>query len=284
MRREFKVIQAYFLNGGPTAKLNSTWKRIHDEHGVGRISGNSTITFTQKDRDYLQGWMNEELGLNPHSNIELPTSRVEAARYSKSEKVSGKNVFADLIKVARADGTAINTRTGPAILPPRCFMNTQASNLILENETVVIIENGELIRDWSRLDLPKELSSSLLIYRGHEEDAREVKQLLEMNPPAKSVGFYDFDPAGMSIGLSNNHDAILVPADISLWTKENPEFNKFNQPDIFWKQVRQLKTAEMKACGEACELLNLMRNQNIAVMQEHIIANKIPLKIIRMKK
>ncbi|MFW1678692.1 DUF7281 domain-containing protein [Pontibacter sp. JAM-7] len=283
MRREFKVIQAYFLNGGPTAKLNSTWKRIHDEHGVGRISGNSTITFSQKDRDYLQGWMDEELGLNPHSKSELPKSRVEAALRGKSEKVSGKNVFSDLIKVARADGTAINTHSGLAILPPRCFMNTPASNLILENETVVIVENGELIRDWSGLRLPQELSNSLLIYRGHEEDAREVKQLLEINPPAKSVGFYDFDPAGMSIGLSNNHDAILVPADISIWTKENPEFNKFNQPDIFWKQARQLKTAEMKACGEACELLISMKDQNIAVMQEHIIANKIPLRIIEMK-
>jgi hypothetical protein len=286
MKKEFNAIQNYFTQGARLVVFNKTWKNIHEEHGVGnphgRLGNKPAITFTDKDRDFLRNWMIEETGLDPLSKLPLPKSRVEAASKGKNEKVSTRTVFGQMLKIARADGNTINTHTGPAIIPPRCFMSIESANLNLKNEIVIIIENGELIREWSSLSLPKELTNALLIYRGHEDDAKEIKRLLESDPPALSIGFYDFDPAGILIGLSNNHDALLVPADISQWKKENPEFRQFNQPNVFWKQGEQLLSVENKARGDVLQLLDSIKSENIAVMQEHMVAKHIPLKIIEL--
>lgn len=288
MKAEFRAIQQYLVSNKPFCKLTKTWQKIHDEHGVGSIgnfqSKAPAIGFTDRDRKFLREWMINETGVDPLSNNALPESRTEAASMGRNEKTAKGLVFGSMLKVARVNGNPIHTDCGDAIAPPNSFIQLEKDRLYLDGETVVVVENGEVIRYWRSLFLPAELKDALLIYRGHDRDARALQELLAEGTTALNVGFYDFDPAGMLMGLSNNHDALLLPADISAWTKGKPVFESINQEDVFWKQGVQLKEAKVRVSGDIALYLEQMEKENIAVMQEHMIAKGFSLALYPIAK
>ena len=287
MKQEFSAIQTYFLQGGSSTKLTKTWKKIHEEHGVGSTShpvgGSPAIILSEADRKYLQKWIKDETGVDPFSKEQLPTSRIQAAGKGRNEKTSQRRVFAEMIRVARAGGSAINTLNGTAMAPPRCYVNIEGDSLILKDEMLITLENGELIREWDALTLPPALSNALFVYRGHDKEAAVLKSLVKKDPPKLNVGFYDFDPAGILMGLSNEHDALLVPADISQWVKGNKDFEVMNQPNVYWQQTAQLNSAKFRANVKISELLDHIEKECIAVMQEHMLAKKIVLELVYLK-
>lgn len=61
--------------------------------------------------------------------------------------------------------------------------------------------------------LPESCVNSLIVYRGHQHDARAVRELvryfIEQGRPACYLG--DFDPAGLNIALEHGYSHILLP-------------------------------------------------------------------------
>lgn len=287
MKQAFNAIQSYYLQGKTSTKLTKTWQKIHEEHGVGAtnhlIGGAPAISLSDADRKYLQKWILDETGVDPFSKEQLPTRRTQAASKGRNEKTAQRGVFADMIRVARADGSLINTLNGDAKIPPRCYANIEGDSLILKDEILITLENGELIREWDTLTLPTALQAALLVYRGHDKEASVLKRLIKKDPPKLNVGFYDFDPAGILMGLSNEHDALLIPAESSQWVQSNKEFTLMNQPGVYWQQITQLNSAKRLANPKVSAILAHIEKESIAVMQEHMLAKNVALELVYLK-
>lgn len=281
MRREFEAVQAMLINGRVQVRLTQTWQKIHQEQGVGTVVS-KMLRLTKIERERLRSWILAQTGVDPYSRDSLPDSRLEAAGKGKNEKLARRNVFADMLSVARWGNLPIRTRNGDARVPPQSVLTITADQLMLQGEVVVTVENGALVRTWHKLAVPPELADALIIYRGHESDAGELRALLKQEMTALNVGFYDFDPAGLLMGARGGHDALLLPRCLDRLSKGGGGFDAMNQPDTFWNQGDQLCTLQSVPCGALAPYVAHVARHRVAVMQEHPVVHGCELELIRL--
>ena len=279
MSQQFKVVQNLLSRGQTRARLNNTWRDIHEETGLGVIA-QAHISFTSNELNTLRESIKRDTGLDPqHAGSQAPTSRLEAAELTTDEKAAIGTVFGAEIRVARVGNAPIQTTEGDATIPPGMALAIHIERLITQDETLVIIENGEAMSEWHRFKFPPELDGALLIYRGHGRDAKAVKQLLARRDYAQSIGFYDFDPAGLLLALSYRHSAIIVPnleRDLGL-------IRAHTKATAFWGQRELLARLEQKHPSALKPILSGMKAYGIALMQEHIAAHGISLNLLSLQ-
>lgn len=281
MKREFEAVQHMLVKGQTQVKLNQTWKKIHQQQGVGIVTS-TMLSLSRKEREYLRNWIMRETGIDPYSRDKLPERRIKVAEIGRNEKLARRNVFSSMLRVARYNGGDINTRSGKASIPPSSVLEISSDQLILSDETVVIVENGELIREWHKLFLPSELEHALIIYRGHESEAALLRDLLISSPPKLNIGYYDFDPAGLLMGLSNGHQAVLLPRKLGELSRGKALFDSINQPDKFWDQGEQLRILQKKDASCLQPYIDHVVSHQVALMQEHMMVHQIPLTVYHL--
>lgn len=278
MNRYFEVVQRLVSRGKYRARLNKTWQEIHDETGLGIIVGKE-VAFTAEERQKLRGYIQHKIGLDPSdSKITVPTTRHETSKVNTDEKVFNATVFSHLLRVARVNGAPIKTAYGDAVLPVGCFLSITASQLELTGEVVVVVENGDVMSHLHELHWPEPLTGALFIYRGHSKDVNELKRLLKQTPPKQVLGFYDFDPAGLLMGLEDKigFNGLIVPNIQEIVTQ--PELLRgIAQPAVFWTQTEQMNRLLKKMPKALVDLVSTMEELNIAIMQELMAAHAISL-------
>ncbi|SIQ99669.1 DUF7281 domain-containing protein [Marinobacterium stanieri] len=281
MRREFEVVQRALQRAESKVKLNVTWRRIHEETGIGDLVG-ASLVLSHGDRAQLRDWLNRKTGVDPLSKEKLGATRMDLAQQGRDEKLAMEPVFGGMIKVARADGTALKLTAGPAIVPPGSLLNVESEALIVAQEPVVIVENGAAMRNWQEINLPDHIKSAILIYRGHGGDAQHVLNLLKGGGAACRVGFFDFDPAGLQMGLTLPIDGLLIPADWPALTADANWVRDYNKPESFWHQGVALQYLKQHAPASLTTLIQHIELNQLAITQEHIIKHRIPLQLISL--
>ncbi len=281
MRREFEVVQRALQRAEGKVKLNATWRRVHEETGIGDLVGVS-LMLSHDDRIQLRDWLNRKTGVDPLSKEKLGATRMEVAQQGRDEKLAAGRVFGGMIKVARADGTAIKLTSGPATVPPCTLLNVEPEALIVAQESVVVVENGAVMRHWQEINLPSSIKSAILIYRGHGDDAQHVLNLLKGGGAARRVGFFDFDPAGLQMGLTLPVDSLLIPAEWPTLTTNAEWVRDYNKPEAFWHQGEALRYLKSHAPAPLTTLVRHMEQHQLALTQEHIVKHRIPLKLISL--
>ncbi|KGK41785.1 hypothetical protein LH51_12195 [Nitrincola sp. A-D6] len=275
MNREFEIIQRFLRSGKDAAHLNKSFQKIHDEQGIGHIMG-SYIWFNARDREGLRGWFKDRTGIDPLVESSIPEDRISVACVGINEKLARKNVFAGQLKVAAPIGYEVQTINGPAITPRGTNLLVPSDHLILEEAEVIIVENGAVMRSINDLQFEQPFANPLFIYRGHESDARELKIALAAYPPACVIGFYDFDPAGMLMGLESKSDSLIFPK-LSEENLEQSLLTKINQAEKFWTQAHQMSRLKTKAPETLLPFVEMMERLELAIMQEHIVAHQMML-------
>lgn len=280
MRREISVIQKALQRADRKVKLTKTWIDMHNALGVGEIVGASLILSTT-DRDLLRDWVKNNAGIDPLSNDNLGDSRMDVALQGRDEKLASGSVFGSMIQVARANGGAIDLTTGSATVPPGSLLSVDPDHLKVSHETIILVENGAVMRDWHRLHLPDSLQSALLIYRGHGENAADVLKVLSEGGASSKIGFFDFDPAGLQMGLTAPVDALLIPAYWKSFTDDSPWVRDFNKPSAFWQQGGNLRYLDRHAPDTLKPIIEHIKQHLLALTQEHLVSHEIPLRIFR---
>ena len=278
MNLHFKAVQRLVSRAEKEAKLNKTWQQIHDDTGIGVVIGDR-ISFTLEDRSLLREYIKRKTGLDPFGQgQQIPKRRVEAAFVTTDEKGFGVPVFSQLLRVARITSKPINTVHGEAVLPAGSFLSVPATSLNISDEVVVVVENGDLMCSLDRLGWPDSIQDALFVYRGHGQDASELISLIARSSPLKKVGFFDFDPAGLLLGIESTigFDSLILP-DLGEVFADMSSLQLINKTSAFWKQSEQLNQLIRKIPNTlSVPLLKIQENQ-LAIMQEHMCAHNLAL-------
>ena len=281
MRGDIQVIQRLLQSGSTRTRLNKTWQRLHEDEGIGRIIGNE-IAFEPREMERLQRKVKRDTGLDPLV-ADLSGERMDIAETSSDEKLSSKRVFENLITVASRG--AIPLITGDAMTPPGSMLYVSIDAVDLSRlDSVVVIENGSVIRHWDRISLPSECAAPLFVYRGHGRDASIVKAFTQ-NAVAAGVmtcAFFDFDPAGLQMATQAGVSCAIVPLNWRSMTKNDPFVSKFNKREEFAKQLPVLSAITSSAESPLTPVARFVGENGIAITQEHLVVHAKPLTLIKM--
>ena len=209
-KKYYTAIQQVLRNQKSSVSLNTTWKHIHDESGIGSTSLKQ-LFFTAQDHEALRKWVLLEVGVDPLIT-EVKGDRLEVASLVQDEKWATKNVFSGMVYVNMRSGE-IPISQGRVATPSGTLLYVAAGDILVNEITaVVLMENGIVARNWYKCRVPDELSNALMVYRGHDSEAEAVSLWLKSLPlEVKKVGYFDFDPSGLGMAIDYGVDAILIP-------------------------------------------------------------------------
>lgn len=279
MPAEIAAIERLLKGSKLKVQRNRIWEQICAENGVGQVIGRE-IHFTPEDRQRLREYIVAEHGVDPQYDSRAG-DRMAMARKDTSEKLSSDSVFGQLIVLAtagnakvRASGDYVTTPQGSVLsVLPECLDTDH-----LQSQNLVIVENGGLMPYWAELQLPEAWQDSIILYRGHRENARSVAGIARNQPAGKLAWFYDFDPAGQALALDQARGSTLVPEKWREFGRHTP----FNQPKTHRKHSAALKRLKARATGELLAIAEHMADEELALMQEHMVLRQVPLIALAM--
>jgi len=275
----FNAVQKLLRSSKEKVNLTKAWAEIHDAYDIGVIRSNKLV-FNAVNRQTLKELILDDCGLCPmHDNLDK--SRLEMSRKTHNEKLSKKSVFGEFCRVASI--ASIELYTGVAMTPARSFLMVDLNDIVVEKlKRVLIVENGVLISSVYEINYP-EISSYLVIYKGHSEDAKNLNEWLKSLPSTIVVtGYLDFDLAGIDMAINHGYDEMLIPKDLSYLTKDkikskwNKELEYFKQADSL--NINQwLKKMEKNNTSNLVNVANFLNDNRLAYTQEFLTSSQIQL-------
>ena len=280
-RQSLRVIQQLLRSQQLRTRNNKTWDQVRNLWGIGRRAGNEFL-ITELERESLRIHCLRDTGYDPMT-AELGGDRMAMAEQGANEKLSAKRVFTDLVQVAKAGEQLIHLRQGTATTPSATLLSIDINDLTIgERDVVVLVENGMVMREWARIVLPEMPSAPLFVYRGHGDNARMVRQWLRGLPKSvERLGYFDWDPAGITMGVEGRLlDGLLVP-DLDAMSEEAL---RNLRKQIKWRSwVDQQRSLSKGGAIDllARELLEEMLEGEWAITQEAMVEHVVPLRVFR---
>lgn len=273
MRREFKTIQTAFQARNWSPRLNKTWRELHEALEVGLPCG-SYLQLSESDIARIRQYCQAEYGQDPFGSDAIPSERVAVAATGANEKLASMGVFASMVMATRLGGDTITLRNAStrAVAPPGTLLMVDETAIDTEGETLIVVENGAVLRHCDRLLWPRDLQGALLLYRGHGVDARAVRRVVSRGSHRLAAGFFDFDPAGLDMALNYGVEEILIPRHWDKIGSIGALGQSVNSPDRFWVQHKAMARLRNRPADEWTPVIQAIQEQEAAVMQEHMMA------------
>ncbi|WP_108444491.1 DUF7281 domain-containing protein [Halomonas denitrificans] len=285
MRDTIKALQRVLRQPTDQVRLGQVWRHIHEEHGIGTPQGR-TLRLLAHDLDRIRR-VYDRLTNNAGLHVNLDQDRVSLAGHLPDEKISTHQAFSTLQRVAHTKGE-MTIRAGDTALPLPCppgvLLAVLGDMLILPPETqnVLVVENGAVMERWWQIVplLPDALRhNTLILYRGHDQGARELKTLLADWADRISLHlFVDFDAAGLEIaqGVFADVPARQQQVVIPVFPLE---LKKSRKEGEYFKQLEQLARLERQhgLSAELRQAVQLMKQERLALSQEAMLAHGAPV-------
>ncbi len=279
-KRIITVAKRLALEKAGYFSLNSSILSICKEVGVGRVIGKKIYLSTQ-DLLAIEKYFSYKLK-QPLLKIDLKKEhRLEAALGGYDEKWATFAVFADLLNFA-SQGDLLPLKDENVVIPKNCVLSTSLQNLDLTRfRRLIVVENGEVLQHLDLLEeiLPDEFKKSLVVYRGSGSNHRSLISLISNLSPGIQLGlFCDYDAAGLGIAQSlsrhfKDSSYILVPK------VRDEKLSRLSKEQCYADQLHILVNLLAKE-AISYNIRNLALDLHkfaFAVMQEHMLANKIAL-------
>lgn len=279
-KRIIAVAKRLVLKKAGYISLNSSVLSICSEVGVGQIIGKK-IKLSTQDLLAIEKYYSYKLK-QPLLKIDLKQEhRLEAALEGCDEKWATFAVFSDLLNFA-SQGDFLPLKDENVCIPKNCVLSTSLENLDLTRcKRLIVVENGEVLRHLDLLDeiLPDEFKQGLVVYRGSASNHKALISLVSnLNLGIKLGLFCDYDAAGLEIAqsLSRHFKArsyILVPRN------RDERLRSLSKEQCYADQFHILENLLAKeSINHNIRSLALdLYKFDFAVMQEHMLANKIAL-------
>lgn len=279
-KRYYSVVQSALQKRSYFVPANKTWSEIHNELGVGSLSGQQ-IKFTREDHATLRQWLQDEVGADP-LNTRIKGDRLQVATLVSNEKWATQSVFSGMISVNAFSG-CVPCHKPDGKTPPGTLLLVPAESLDVSRiGAVVLVENGIVARNWYKCSFPGDLAEALMVYRGHGAESEACASWLRSLPAnVRKIGYFDLDPAGLGIAVDYDVDAILIPdlLDDSLLEGKN------NKPDEFDKQIANRPELPRQLPPALTNLWEWMSadNRRCAITQERIMVLGSKLRLLSIK-
>jgi hypothetical protein len=279
-KRHYSVVQGALQKRSYLVPANKTWSEIHNELGVGSLSGQQ-LSLTREDHATLRQWLQDEVGADP-LNTDIKGDRLQVAKLARDEKWATQSVFSGMISVNAFAG-CIPCHQADGNTPPGSLLSVPAESLDVSRiGSVVLVENGIVARNWYRCCFPDDLSEALMVYRGHGTESEACAMWLRSLPDnVRKIGYFDLDPAGLGIAVDYDIDAILIPDLLH----ESLLEGKNNKPDEFDKQMANRPELPLQLPPALADLWEWMSadNRRCAITQERIMVLGSQLRLISIK-
>lgn len=274
MRNEIAAIERFLKSDKLKVKRNKTWDSICVETGAGAVVGKE-IHFASADKQRLRAYIASACGVDPQFDSRSG-GRMTMASHDASEKLTSDSVFGHLIVIATAGKSEIKVNGCTIKTPAGSVLSVLPENLDrehLKTQKLVIVENGAIMPCWHDIQLPNEWQDSVIIYRGHRENMRTVAEIGRTQPDEQLGWFFDFDPAGLALGLDQGRGVLMIPEEWSSFDSQT----RFNQPDKHFVQQVALNRIKRQATGELQAIAEHMEKHGLALMQEHLVKRRTVL-------
>lgn len=275
-KQVYRSIQRVLQQRSARVAINKTWSQIHNEFAIGSRVG-KYLALTADDRERLRFTLLRATGLDPlHDHLD--GDRLAMSRRSPNEKLAAQPVFGDGIKLFRLQ-QPIPLVGGAASTPPGSYLTTNPGQLDAARlDVIVVIENGTAFLNWPKLRADAGIRHALALYRGHDDSARRVLNLLhEVRSQARIYAAVDFDPAGFRIALGLGADALLVPERYPRILQEV----HLNKPEAFEKQNTKAEDANIPGGWRIA--WDWIHQHRIAVTQEALLARNWNMVALRAR-
>jgi hypothetical protein len=183
-------------------KLTPLWQRFLSEDDIGRKDGNN-LQLSKKDHKRIREITQDITGRDPILPL-LTGSRLDVSKYSGNEKLGSEAPSRHHLLLNSPSGLLkLNTVEIPLMVGSS--YRSDWRNLDLKQlEDVIVVENLQAFDYIQQAQLPEELNSAWVLYRGHNESSKAVIDLLNALPEnCHVIGFADYDPAGFKILLTS---------------------------------------------------------------------------------
>ncbi len=279
-KRIIAVAKKLALAKAGTFLLNNSIRTICEEVGVGQIFGKK-VNLNAQDLLAIEKYFSLQLQ-QPLLRLDLKKEhRLDAALEGYDEKWAMFAVFSDLLNFA-SQGDPLPLKDKNVCIPKNCVLSTGLKYLDLTRcKRLIVVENGEVLQHLDLLDeiLPDEFKQSLVVYRGSASNHRALISLISnLNTEIKLGLFCDYDAAGLGIAQSLNRH-FKARANILVPKNRNEKLKSFSKEQCYTDQLHILEGLLAKE-SIAYNIRNLaldLHKFNLAVMQEHMLANKITL-------
>lgn len=276
VKRIVKLLQS----GASTVKRSASWDKLFTDESIGQRIG-KVWQLSQHDLRSLRSRVSNKIGQDPRLSVDFNITRIQAAEKFLFEKLSTKNVFAEAVLLARLsnlplpiineDGHKLYTVDNSFL---GCYphqLDTQASSKF------IVIENGALMMHWKMLQLPTDWLDATFLYRGHGSNATHVNEFLKLIPRENVAYFHDFDPSGLAMSLRTDC-AMVIPANLDK-LKEASVLEVINQRERHFIQLGNFRAQAVTNEHRHFNIQQWMLENQIAIMQEHLVAHQIPLQV-----
>lgn len=284
------ILFAQKLVNKPLASIrySQSLKALCQEVGLAHRLIGTKVNLSSLDLIKIENYVSSALGMPLAQFKPQAQNRMQVAACGLDEKLAGKGVFSHLLNFASACDP-LPLIFGTCTIPKGCVLSTESSKLAFEDiKRLIIVENGAVLLEPVLLEqiLPTKFSGSLMLYRGHGENLRNLKDVIaKLNEDTDLALFCDFDAAGLNIALDlsmsfHGISQILVPCDIG----EN--LHKLSKYSAYIEQQDQLERLLTGAFipKRMREWAQLMARYQIALMQEHMLAQQIALQAYMLKR
>jgi len=267
-KQAFQSIQSALRRGAEEVLFNKIWKSLHHELAIGKLIGKK-LHLSNGDRDALRQHIQTSIGLDPLLD-EVSGDRLEVAAHMSDEKWATLTVFARQVLV-KSLCCNISLKTGDAVTPPGCALYVDPELIQLSDRAVItIVENGSVFNQWHEVIIDaKRVKNSLVVYRGHSQDATRVSEWLKALPDyIETIAAVDLDPSGLLIASSLGVNAVLVPENLDLI----PLDSRTRKLEIFDKQYIPKQRTRIPSAW--LHIWDWMANNQVAITQETMLVNK----------
>lgn len=263
--QHLKAIQKLLQTG---TRSTSSKALIHycRAYGIGNENGNSQH-FSARDLEQL----NQLFRQHYHGDIRQPfaTQHCRFDSDTLDEKLAPAVFASQLIFAAIDPSTKLPHWSADISIHHQGFIPTLAQDYCDPNKIarLIIVENGDMMNHAHRWmpDLPRLWRSALLLYRGHGDNQRHVKTLVQQLPANTPLAIYpDLDPQGIRIAAEYLPRAshIIVPANWQALRGDNP----YNRREKYLEQTQRQHSTPSHPILQ--QLSDHLAQKQLALMQE----------------
>jgi len=278
--RDRETLRKYLLSEQKNKKLNPQLIDFFSENYSDFVFiNNGKVSLSKGQKLNLKSKIFDEYGHNFLQPIDATDDRIDTAAKHNDEKDARVKPEQNYLIATQQSGVIVAagfTATLPQGVSARVNIKSLDLQLI---DSIIVVENLAVFDHWYLASIPNQLSTTLTVYRGHDETAKSVQQLLKRCANSTNIiACMDYDPKGLNLALTlPGVTHILVP-DLA---HADPTMNR---PDLFVKQADYLwQLKHNPKWNQYPFIRDLTGNGNhLAFAQETILARNVPLKCVAL--
>lgn len=284
-----QLIKLISYTGNKRIPVGKSVMEILDNLGIStvKVRDKDTVLLTTMQKLSLKKYIKDVHGEDLEKNtVEDSLKRFDLAKEIPDEKRGHSSVFGSLLNFSGNTTITFKDKSSIAI-NPNAIVSCEIDNLDTESiSSLVVVENGTNIikvRELIEL-LPESLKNSLILYKGHGDNAAQVHSLIEkLTDSCKIYFFFDYDPAGLSMMISEGlkrYSSLLLPEELS------SDVIRLNKKECFEQQYSYMQSLYEKRNEFSLKIkhhIELMNDREYAITQENMVAHKVRLEIVPLE-